>query len=251
MEVKDLGMYGCNIFMEKKYRTYKKNLSLPYRSNLSLKERFPPSSLASAPPVLGSPEPCGGSRAPLSSLLCPGGGGGYALVDVRGEAMIWLVVWQRGEAEELELLEFRQQLITVADYGIGFTPARLQRLSLFPRIPSRRGSSSCRFLVSSTGCGGSVLTYDSVRVFGGGVFSRAVAQGVPDPSSDVRDPRATLARDLFLVRDSIKQLASDDQGVPDQATKDVRDPIEATRSIPARVPFVSSSRLNSFGGPIQ
>ena len=24
MEVKDLGMYGCNIFMEKKYRTYKK-----------------------------------------------------------------------------------------------------------------------------------------------------------------------------------------------------------------------------------
>ncbi|KAF3539339.1 hypothetical protein F2Q69_00022467 [Brassica cretica] len=39
--------------------------------------------------------------------------------------------------------------------------------------------------------------------------------------------------------------------VPDQATKDVRDPIEATRSIPAHVPFVSSSRLNSFGGPIQ
>ncbi|KAF2571063.1 hypothetical protein F2Q70_00003539 [Brassica cretica] len=76
-------------------------------------------------------------------------------------------------------------------------------------------------------------------------------QGVPDPSSDVRDPRAAPARDLFLVRDSIRQLASDDQGVPDQATKDVRDPIEATRSIPARVPFVSSSRLNSFGGPIQ
>ncbi|KAF3527104.1 hypothetical protein F2Q69_00048416 [Brassica cretica] len=79
----------------------------------------------------------------------------------------------------------------------------------------------------------------------------ASAQGVPDPSSDVRDPRAAPARDLFLVRDSIRQLASDDQGVPDQATKDVRDPIEATRSIPARVPFVSSSRLNSFGGPIQ
>ncbi|KAF2593616.1 hypothetical protein F2Q70_00043220 [Brassica cretica] len=79
----------------------------------------------------------------------------------------------------------------------------------------------------------------------------ASAQGVPDLSSDDRDPRAAPARDLFLVRDSIRQLASDDQGVPDQATKDVRDPIEATRSIPARVPFVSSSRLNSFGGPIQ
>ncbi|KAF3590388.1 hypothetical protein DY000_02023856 [Brassica cretica] len=59
----------------------------------------------------------------------------------------------------------------------------------------------------------------------------ASAQGVPDPSSDVRDPRAAPARDLFLVHDSIRQLASDDQGVPDQATKDVRDPIEATRSI--------------------
>ncbi|KAF2569238.1 hypothetical protein F2Q68_00025422 [Brassica cretica] len=68
------------------------------------------------------------------------------------------------------------------------------------------------------------------------------SQGVPNPSSDVRDPRAAPARDLFLVRDSIRQLASDDQGVPDQATKDVRDLIEATRSIPARVPFVSSSR---------
>ncbi|KAF3564077.1 hypothetical protein DY000_02014192, partial [Brassica cretica] len=79
----------------------------------------------------------------------------------------------------------------------------------------------------------------------------ASAQGVLDPSSNVRDPRAAQARDLFLVHDSIRQLASDDQGVPDQATKDVRDPIEATRSIPARVPFVSSSRLNSFGGPIQ
>ncbi|KAF3520322.1 hypothetical protein DY000_02061434, partial [Brassica cretica] len=79
----------------------------------------------------------------------------------------------------------------------------------------------------------------------------ASAQGVSDPSSDVRDPRAAPARDLFLVRDSIRQLASDEQGVPDQATKDVCDPIEATRSIPARVPFVSSSRLNSFGGPIQ
>ncbi|KAL0689431.1 hypothetical protein Bca4012_089109 [Brassica carinata] len=79
----------------------------------------------------------------------------------------------------------------------------------------------------------------------------ASAQGVPDPSSDVRDPRAAPARDLFLVRDGIRQLASDDQGVPDQATKDVRDLIEATRSIPARVPFVSSSRLNSFGGQIQ
>ncbi|KAF3573086.1 hypothetical protein F2Q69_00061399 [Brassica cretica] len=62
---------------------------------------------------------------------------------------------------------------------------------------------------------------------------------------------AAPARDLFLVRDNIRQLASEDQGVPDQSTKDVRDPIEATRSIPARVPFVSSSRLNSFGGPIQ
>ncbi|KAF3601897.1 hypothetical protein F2Q69_00034791 [Brassica cretica] len=78
-----------------------------------------------------------------------------------------------------------------------------------------------------------------------------IFQGVPDLSSDVPDPRAAPARDLFLIRDSIRQLASDDQGVPDQATKDVRDPIEATRSIPARVPFVASSRLNSFGGPIQ
>ncbi|KAF2601675.1 hypothetical protein F2Q70_00025005 [Brassica cretica] len=78
-----------------------------------------------------------------------------------------------------------------------------------------------------------------------------IAQGVPDPSSDVRDPRVPPARDLFLIRNSIRQLASDNQGVPDQATKDVRDPIEATRSIPARAPFVSSSRLNSFGGPIQ
>ncbi|KAF3524508.1 hypothetical protein F2Q69_00050058 [Brassica cretica] len=78
-----------------------------------------------------------------------------------------------------------------------------------------------------------------------------LSQGVPDPSSDVRDPRAALARDLFLVRDSIRQLASDDQGVPDQVTKDDRDPTEATRSIPACVLFVSSSRLNSFGGPIQ
>ncbi|KAF2531026.1 hypothetical protein F2Q70_00033636 [Brassica cretica] len=77
------------------------------------------------------------------------------------------------------------------------------------------------------------------------------SKGVPDPSSDVHDPRAAPTRDLFLVCDSIRQLASDDQGVPDQATKDVRDLIEATRSIPARVPFVSSSRLNSFGGPIQ
>ena len=89
------------------------------------------------------------------------------------------------------------------------------------------------------------------RIFSSSRPRSASAQGVPDPSSDIRDPRAALARDLFLVRDSIRQLASDDQGVPDQATKDVRDPIEATRSIPARVPFVSSSRLNSFGGPIQ
>ncbi|KAF3524321.1 hypothetical protein F2Q69_00049781 [Brassica cretica] len=69
--------------------------------------------------------------------------------------------------------------------------------------------------------------------------------------SDVRDPRAAPTHDLFLVRDIIRQLASDGQGVPDQATKDACDPIEATQSIPARVPFVSSSRLNSFGGPIQ
>ncbi|KAF3586633.1 hypothetical protein F2Q69_00029647 [Brassica cretica] len=73
---------------------------------------------------------------------------------------------------------------------------------------------------------------------------------VPDPSSDVRDPRAAPTLDLFLVRDIIRQLTSDDQGVPDQATKDVCDPLEATRSIPARVPFVSSSRLNSLSGPI-
>ncbi|KAF3545236.1 hypothetical protein DY000_02004927 [Brassica cretica] len=77
------------------------------------------------------------------------------------------------------------------------------------------------------------------------------AQGVHDSSSDVRDPRAAPARDLFLVRDNIRQLASDNQGVPDQATKDVCDPIEATRSIPACVPFVSNTQLNSFGGPIQ
>ncbi|KAF3540828.1 hypothetical protein F2Q69_00023211 [Brassica cretica] len=61
-----------------------------------------------------------------------------------------------------------------------------------------------------------------------------ISQGIPDPSSDVRDSRAAPARDLFLVRDSIRQLVSDDQGVPDQATKDVCDPIEVTRSIPAR-----------------
>ncbi|KAF3540080.1 hypothetical protein F2Q69_00019693 [Brassica cretica] len=95
----------------------------------------------------------------------------------------------------------------------------------------------------------------SMRTLGLGVFwnkeNNSTAQDVPDPSSDVRDPRAAPARDLFLVVDSIRQLTSDDQGIPDQATKDVRDPIEATRSIPAGVPFVSSSRLNSFGGPIQ
>ncbi|KAF3518292.1 hypothetical protein DY000_02061818 [Brassica cretica] len=83
------------------------------------------------------------------------------------------------------------------------------------------------------------------------VWEKIRAQSVPNPNSDIRDPRAAPARDLFLVRDSIRQLASDDQGVPNQATKDVCDPIEATRSIPARVPFVSTSRLNSFGGPIQ
>ncbi|KAF3526932.1 hypothetical protein F2Q69_00048631 [Brassica cretica] len=78
-----------------------------------------------------------------------------------------------------------------------------------------------------------------------------ISQGVPDPSSDVRYPRAAPAHDFFLVRDSIRQLASNDQGVPDQTKKDVHDLIEATRSIQARVPFVSSSRLNSFGCPIQ
>ncbi|KAF3541090.1 hypothetical protein F2Q69_00020565 [Brassica cretica] len=36
--------------------------------------------------------------------------------------------------------------------------------------------------------------------------------------------------------DELRQLASDDQGVPNQQQKDVCDPIEATRSIPARVP---------------
>uniref|UniRef100_A0A0D3APZ1 Uncharacterized protein n=1 Tax=Brassica oleracea var. oleracea TaxID=109376 RepID=A0A0D3APZ1_BRAOL len=36
----------------------------------------------------------------------------------------------------------------------------------------------------------------------------ASAQGVPDPSSDVRDPRAAPACDLFLVRDIIRQLVS-------------------------------------------
>ncbi|KAF3600480.1 hypothetical protein F2Q69_00035652 [Brassica cretica] len=101
----------------------------------------------------------------------------------------------------------------------------------------------------------SICKASSGRCAGGVAESRpgmvAGVQGVHDPSSDVRDPRATPAPDLFLVRDIIRQLASDDQGVPDQATKDVCDPIEATRSIPARIPFVSSSRLNSFGGPIQ
>ncbi|KAF3603255.1 hypothetical protein F2Q69_00036578 [Brassica cretica] len=92
---------------------------------------------------------------------------------------------------------------------------------------------------------------DDGTAMGGRPQLRALTQGVHDPSSDVRDPRAAPVRDLFLVHDSIRQLASDNQGVPDQATKDVRDPIEATRSIPARVPFASSSRLNSFGGPIQ
>ncbi|KAF3564355.1 hypothetical protein DY000_02016866 [Brassica cretica] len=74
-------------------------------------------------------------------------------------------------------------------------------------------------------------------------------QGVLDPNSDVRDPRAAPARDLFLVRDSIRQLASDDQGFPDQATKDVRDPIEATRSIPARVRRSRLSRSSNKGRP--
>ncbi|KAF2563917.1 hypothetical protein F2Q70_00017945 [Brassica cretica] len=102
---------------------------------------------------------------------------------------------------------------------------------------------NCRLRVLELGISPTVLVAQALTL-----FSRprsASAQGVPDPSSDVRDPRAAPARDLFLVRDSIRQLASDDQSVPDQATKDVRDPIEATRSIPARVPFVSSSRLNS------
>ncbi|KAF3604732.1 hypothetical protein F2Q69_00036803 [Brassica cretica] len=97
-------------------------------------------------------------------------------------------------------------------------------------------------------CGGDASAAETEEEHG---LVAVLAQGVPDPSSDVRDLRAAPARDIFLVRDSIRQLASDDQGVPDQATKDVCDPIEATRSIPARVPFVSSSRLNSFGGPIQ
>ncbi|KAF3570740.1 hypothetical protein F2Q69_00060024 [Brassica cretica] len=64
----------------------------------------------------------------------------------------------------------------------------------------------------------------------------ASAQSVPDHSSDVRDPRAAPARDLFLVRDSIRQLASDDQGVPDQATKD--DSIHSS-SHPVRVQLVA------------
>ncbi|KAF3522764.1 hypothetical protein F2Q69_00047355 [Brassica cretica] len=55
-----------------------------------------------------------------------------------------------------------------------------------------------------------------------------ISQSVPDPSSGVRDPRAALAHDLFLVRDSIRQLVSDDQGVPDQATKDVHDSIHSS-----------------------
>ncbi|KAF2578656.1 hypothetical protein F2Q68_00006597 [Brassica cretica] len=63
-------------------------------------------------------------------------------------------------------------------------------------------------------------------------------QGVPDPSSDVRDPRPAPARDLFLVRDSIRQLESDDQGIPDQATKDVCDPIHSS-SRPVHVHFAA------------
>ncbi|KAF3589658.1 hypothetical protein F2Q69_00030388 [Brassica cretica] len=108
--------------------------------------------------------------------------------------------------------------------------------SLFPQEPNFRG----RRVVRSTT---SVTLYFSDTI--------ASAQGVPDPSLDVRDSRAAPARDLFFVRDNIRQLMSDDQSVSDQATKDIRDPIEATRSITARVPFVSSSRLNFFGGPIQ
>ncbi|KAF2572731.1 hypothetical protein F2Q70_00002486 [Brassica cretica] len=71
------------------------------------------------------------------------------------------------------------------------------------------------------------------------------SEGVHYPNSDVRDPRAASARDPFLVRDSIRQLASDDQGVPDQATKDVRDPIEATRSIPAHCSTPLVVRFNN------
>ncbi|KAF3499771.1 hypothetical protein F2Q69_00041707 [Brassica cretica] len=43
--------------------------------------------------------------------------------------------------------------------------------------------------------------------FNNHLWLKASAQGVPDPSSDVRDLRAALARDLFLVRDSIRQLS--------------------------------------------
>ncbi|KAF3610874.1 hypothetical protein DY000_02046757 [Brassica cretica] len=118
---------------------------------------------------------------------------------------------------------------------------------LLPELDSRRSgyASGKRWL--SKHCLGRLLTPAN----GCSRPRSASAQGVPDPSSDVRDPRAAPTRDLFLVRDSIRQLASDDQGVPDQATKDVRDPIEATRSIPARAPFLSRSWLKSFGGPIQ
>ncbi|KAF3504724.1 hypothetical protein F2Q69_00042072 [Brassica cretica] len=46
------------------------------------------------------------------------------------------------------------------------------------------------------------------RIYSSSRPRSASAQGVPDPNSDVRDPRAAPARDLFLVRDSIRQLAS-------------------------------------------
>ncbi|KAF3556413.1 hypothetical protein F2Q69_00010985 [Brassica cretica] len=40
------------------------------------------------------------------------------------------------------------------------------------------------------------------------LLENCLAQGVPDPTSDVRDPIAAPAHDIFLVRDSIRQLAS-------------------------------------------
>ena len=118
----------------------------------------------------------------------------------RGEAMIWLVVWQRGEAEELELLEFRQQLITVADYGIGFTPARLQRLSLFPRIPSRRGSSSWSF------AGFACLNLPVVVAFVGSV-SCSVDSLFPQPAAVARCwrlPRFVCSAAAFSLEQSAR-----------------------------------------------
>uniref|UniRef100_A0A0D3CII3 Fucosyltransferase n=1 Tax=Brassica oleracea var. oleracea TaxID=109376 RepID=A0A0D3CII3_BRAOL len=83
-------------------------------------------------------------------------------------------------------------------------------------------------------------------------FQSLVAARVPDQLQ----PKAFLIlAQTFATREQLQHTTSSSFATASDSSrptiKDVRDPIEATRSIPARVPFVSSSRLNSFGGPIQ